>query len=71
MRENYQFKQALLHINIMDGETQSNRPEQAPLERFPPEVAEMNSKYHMDVSVARTPTLVCLDVMVLGSGEHG
>ncbi|KAJ4416319.1 hypothetical protein N0V85_002327 [Neurospora sp. IMI 360204] len=34
----------------MDRENQSSRPEQAPLERFPPEVAEINSKYHMDGS---------------------
>ncbi|CCC06316.1 hypothetical protein SMACR_00531 [Sordaria macrospora] len=36
----------------MDGKTRSDRPAQAQLERFPPEVAEINSKYHMNASTA-------------------
>lgn len=36
----------------MDGQHQVNRPEQAPAERLPAEVGELNHKHQMDVSVA-------------------
>lgn len=54
----------------MDKNDHSDRPEQASLEPLSPGDAEINSKRQMDVSVAQASTLVCPEIVFIGSGEH-